>query len=188
MSASYYQPLRLISSFCELRVWLAWPYLWPKLFGSSPGTVPPHCLHRVPQCATPNSPCAISSVLKFELFSVCSIHFLGICMPNSAITIAATTTTTTTTTTTKQWQVKDRVKHASPSTWDLGPTKIYVIMSALTTAIFHHAFKFQIVSTYKVNTSGDTLLHNRLDIHAGMICLIATRPPPTKQKQKQKQY
>ena len=65
-----------------------------------------------------------------------------------------------------------------------GAQKIYVVMSALTTAIFHHVFKFQIVSTYKVNTSGDTPLHNRLDIHAGMICLIATRPPPTTTKTK----
>ena len=59
-------------------------------------------------------------------------------------------------------------------------------MSALTTAIFHHVFKFQIISTYKVNTSGDTPLHNRLDIHAGMICLIATTPPPTTTKTKTK--
>ena len=62
----------------------------------------------------------------------------------------------------------------------------HVTTTALTTAIFHHVFKFQIVSTYKVNTSGDTPLHNRLDIHAGMICLIATRPPPPTTKTKTK--
>ena len=108
-------------------------------------------------CTTPNSQCAISSVL-ISLWRVLSVQclqypFLGdmYVNNNNKKTMASTR--------------GESMPHHAPGILNMA-------MSALTTAILHHVL-FKIKSYLLAKShhliSGDTPLHSRLAIHAGII-------------------